>query len=148
LRRECRLSCTVLVVLRIVQQVFVEGHLTSTPRTRLTFPPRLPPPFSPLSQHLVDVCNTYKGAHPVAPTELARRMDGALLAIGTLADVLKVGLWCWGPAGCACAAACVFACSAVKACEGVCSWLCGSSVLTASARACVPCHSLPFVTLC
>ncbi|KAL4855989.1 Importin beta-like SAD2 [Chlorella vulgaris] len=42
-----------------------------------------------LMAHLVDVCNTYKGAHPVAPTELARRMDGALLAIGTLADVLK-----------------------------------------------------------
>lgn len=42
-----------------------------------------------------------------------------------------------GPAGCACAAACVFACSAVKSCV---SWLCGRWVLAASARACVPCH--------
>lgn len=67
-------------------------HSTHSPH----FPSPPPTALSPLSQHLVDVCNTYKGAHPVAPTELARRMDGALLAIGTLADVLKVCLWCWG----------------------------------------------------
>jgi hypothetical protein len=39
----------------------------------------------------VGVLNEYKAAHPAAPLALARRMDGALLAIGTLADVLKVG---------------------------------------------------------
>ena len=38
------------------------------------------------------VLNEYKAAHPAAPQALARKMDGALLAIGTLSDVLKVGL--------------------------------------------------------
>lgn len=42
------------------------------------------------------VLNEYKAAHPAAPVPLARKMDGALLAIGTLADVLKVG---WGGVG-------------------------------------------------
>ena len=37
------------------------------------------------------VLNEYKAAHPAAPVPLARKMDGALLAIGTLSDVLKVG---------------------------------------------------------
>lgn len=42
------------------------------------------------------VLNEYKAAHPAAPVPLARKMDGALLAIGTLSDVLKVrseGRW-------------------------------------------------------
>lgn len=42
-----------------------------------------------LMAHLVGVLNEYKSAHPAAPAPLARKMDGALLAIGTLADVLK-----------------------------------------------------------
>lgn len=46
---------------------------------------------APPQQHLVGVLNEYKAAHPGAPAPLARRMDGALLALGTLADVLKVG---------------------------------------------------------
>lgn len=50
-----------------------------------------PVPLPAPLQHLVGVLNEYKAAHPAAPQALARRMDGALLAIGTLSDVLKVG---------------------------------------------------------
>lgn len=42
-----------------------------------------------LMAHLVGVLNEYQAAHPGAPVALARKMDGALLAIGTLSDVLK-----------------------------------------------------------
>ncbi|PSC72993.1 importin beta-like SAD2 [Micractinium conductrix] len=42
-----------------------------------------------LMAHLVGVLNEYKAAHPAAPPALARKLDGALLAIGTLSDVLK-----------------------------------------------------------
>jgi hypothetical protein len=54
----------------------------------------------------VGVLNEYKAAHPAAPQALAHKMDGALLAIGTLSDVLKVrllaalgGLYLWGAKG-------------------------------------------------
>ncbi len=40
-------------------------------------------------QHLVGVLAEYKAAGASAQPALARKMDGALLAIGTLADVLK-----------------------------------------------------------
>jgi len=53
----------------------------------------LPAPRPPNKQHLVGVLNEYKAAHPAAPVPLARKMDGALLAIGTLSDVLKVRGW-------------------------------------------------------
>lgn len=43
-----------------------------------------------LMNHLVGVLGEYKSApHPGPSPDLARKMDGALLAIGTLADVLK-----------------------------------------------------------
>ena len=51
--------------------------------------PALWPAPPPRLQHLVGVLNEYKAAHPAAPVPLARKMDGALLAIGTLSDVLK-----------------------------------------------------------
>lgn len=55
--------------------------------------PLTPTPFPHNNkQHLVGVLNEYKAAHPAAPVPLARKMDGALLAIGTLSDVLKVRL--------------------------------------------------------
>ena len=55
-----------------------------------------------LMAHIVAVLGEYAAAHPAAPPALARSMDGAMLAIGTLAEILKVWGGCggdWGTGG-------------------------------------------------
>ena len=68
----------------------------AVPAPLLVASPRPAPPH-PTLQHLLGVLGEYKAAAAVAaaggavvPVGLARKLDGALLAIGTLHDVLKV----------------------------------------------------------